>query len=241
MSDVVQGIALTDAAVGRERQHHGFRDDKSNHPCCTLCRTSAMQSKQQMRQHEAGRRHQDNYDEYIRIIRAEQRKRARLAFLDPKYEHVVRMVAVKQFSSGPVPEPEAGNPFWIGDLRKVKSAAYDWIDGVPDEDERLFNLFHAAWQRHVDRVRMDLLMLAFMQHSKDTPWSDLASVILPFLAEGEAVSWRRFRRVAETMLYDRGVMLCVHCYWDPGPTGAQALSCRWRAPPTPTVGAAREA
>ena len=25
-------------------------------------------------------------------------------------------------------------------------------------------------------------------------------------------------------------------YWDPGPTGTQALSCRWRAPPTPTVG-----
>ncbi|EOD08860.1 hypothetical protein EMIHUDRAFT_217164 [Emiliania huxleyi CCMP1516] len=29
-------------------------------------------------------------------------------------------------------------------------------------------------------------------------------------------------------------------YWDTG-IGTQALSCRWRAPPTPTVGAARTA
>jgi hypothetical protein len=194
----VQAIALTDAALGRTRQQHGFRDDKSNHPCCTLCDTRAMQSKQQMRMHEGGNRHQENYDEYLRVIRNEEHKRNRLAYLNPQYDRVQRMVAIKCFSNGDViglPMTEIGtqehNPFWVGDLRNVKTAAYDWICASHLEDEHLFNLFRAAWQKHVDRVRMDVLLLAFVSEvgPLNAAWRDVASCILPHVAVEDA-AWR---------------------------------------------------
>jgi hypothetical protein len=172
----VQAIALADAANGRRRSHHAFRDDKSNHPCCTLCLTPAMQSKQQMREHEGGRRHQDNYQEYLQIIRDEDEKRQRLA----------RLTALRNFSNGHS-DAATSNPFWVHDLRKVKAAAYDWIleEDSPNDELLLFTLFRAAWKKHVDHVRMDVLLLGIFKHlgSVHAAWKDVAPLILQFMGE----------------------------------------------------------
>ena len=201
----IETIALADAAIGLTRQDHGFRDKESNHPRCILCGTCSMQSRQQMREHEGARSHQENYDRYLNVIRNEEHKRNRLAYLNPQYDRVQRMVAIKSFSNGDaigIPrKSEHGNPFWVGDLRNVKTAAYDWICASPQELEHSFNLLRAAWQRHVDRVRMDTLLLAFV--SKTVPlgatFRDVASCILPYVGAEDA-TWRCLRELVSDVL-----------------------------------------
>lgn len=157
----VDSIALSDFAAGRRRQYHGFRDDKSNHPCCDLCKTRPMVSKQQMRDHENGRRHQENYERYLRVLDEQEKQQRRLALINPQYERVERMLAIKHL------QVHDGKDFWFGDMLRFKAAAFDWIYGEDgsdyDDKNRLFVPVQRAWEEHINRTRMDLLLLSFVK------------------------------------------------------------------------------
>ena len=130
---------------------------------------------------------------YLQLIEGKLQKQRR-GWLEPGYAQAERTLAVSKFSSNPIcrdGKATTRNPFWTGDLRHVKTAAYDWIQVAPNDDageERFFNLFLRAWQKHVDRVRMDVLFLAFMQHGSMGELRDVISLVLPYVGEG--ASWR---------------------------------------------------
>ena len=92
-------IAAMDFASGRTpRQVHGFRDDKSNRPCCTLCGTGMMASKEQMRQHENGARHTENYETYLRCLEQEKADQHMLQKFRPEKERIERMISFEKRS-----------------------------------------------------------------------------------------------------------------------------------------------
>ena len=124
-----------------EAKRHGyFRDSEWR---CTLCDTGSMYIRGQCHQHELGARHTTNYNTYRNAFVAERSRMKR----DSRIDEVAKL--------------QKESPYWIGNLCEVKSAMLDYI--VDERNTEGRDTWHPKWEKHKQRVRSDLLLVAIVR------------------------------------------------------------------------------